>query len=164
MAVFNKDLDTGAWLPSPLARGPFAGLQGGAVAGLLTAEIERLAEAESLGRAVDAAAWFLRPAPCEPLHSRVSIVHARGRLALIDNILFADDPGQPFALVRVTLLADRALQLDLPPPGTRAPIDPEPLPIARRAAPHGGPWFMDAMEARRGEGGVTWFRLKELVV
>ena len=39
------------WRPSPLAAGPFAGLQGGAVASLLTAEVEaKLADdPETLG-------------------------------------------------------------------------------------------------------------------
>jgi hypothetical protein len=39
LAVFES-IGQHRWQPTPLAAGPFAGLQGGAVAGLLTAEIE----------------------------------------------------------------------------------------------------------------------------
>lgn len=40
MAIFERSSHLRRWKPSALAAGPFAGLQGGAVASLLTAEIE----------------------------------------------------------------------------------------------------------------------------
>jgi acyl-coenzyme A thioesterase PaaI-like protein len=163
MAVFEKHPITGAWIPTPLARGPFAGLQGGAVAGLLTAELEALAVEEGLGRAVSAAAWFLRPAPDAPLRTRPSLLHARGRLSVLDNALFADGSEEPCALVRLTVLAGRPAAVDLPP-ATVTDFDPTKLRERRTAAPHGGPWFMDAMEARVADTGESWFRLRVPVV
>jgi hypothetical protein len=46
------------WRPSALAAGPSAGLQGGAVASLLTAEVEALATAKNWGTAVSVTAWL----------------------------------------------------------------------------------------------------------
>jgi hypothetical protein len=163
MAVFNKHPVSGAWIPTPLARGPFAGLQGGAVAGLLTAELEALAEEEGLGRAVSAAAWFLRPAPDAPLRTRPSLLHARGRLAVLDNALFAEGSEDACALVRVTALAGRPAPVELPATPV-VPLDPTKLRERQTTAPHGGPWFMDAMDARTSETGETWFRLRVPVV
>jgi hypothetical protein len=44
------------WRPSPLAAGPFAWLQGGAVAGLLTAELEAMGSEKGWGCALSATA------------------------------------------------------------------------------------------------------------
>jgi acyl-coenzyme A thioesterase PaaI-like protein len=162
-AIFAADATTGRWLPSRLAAGPFAGLQGGAVAGLLTAEIEAAAAENGWGQAVTAAAWFLRPTPMSPLRSELSVLRAGGRVAIVDNTLWADGADEPTATVRVTMM--RGGPVEVPGwLGRRAEvIDPTTLPRAERRAPHGGPWFMDAMEARPG-GETTWFRLKAEVV
>ncbi len=62
MAVFTReDGGGGLWTPSPYAVGPFSGLQGGAIAGLLAAEIEQTAVEREFGEAVSVSAWFLRP-------------------------------------------------------------------------------------------------------
>ena len=57
------------WQPSRAGRRPFAGLQGGAVASLLTAEVEALAEQRKWGTAISASAWFLRPTPMAELRT-----------------------------------------------------------------------------------------------
>jgi hypothetical protein len=46
MPIFDAGSEPGTWHPSPLAAGPFAGLQGGAIAGLLIGEVEALARAD----------------------------------------------------------------------------------------------------------------------
>ena len=63
LAIFEPLAAPNCWQPSVLAAGPFAGLQGGAVASLLTAEVEALAEERKWGTAVSATAWLLRPTP-----------------------------------------------------------------------------------------------------
>ena len=163
MAVFEFDPQSGTYAPSPLASGPFIGLQGGAVAGLLTAEIEAQAQAQGWGRAVSAAAWFFRPTPKARLRTQVVVVRAGGRVAVIDNTLWPDGESDPCATVRVTLARERSI--DVPAFGGDAlcDVDPTQLPLRTMRAPHGGPWFMDAMEARRGDG-VAWFRLTADVV
>jgi hypothetical protein len=66
MPIFDAGSEPGTWHPSPLAAGPFAGLQGGAIAGLLIGEVEALAPSRGWGTAVSASIWFLRPVPAAP--------------------------------------------------------------------------------------------------
>lgn len=163
MAVFEPHGTPGHWRPTPLAAGPFAGLQGGAVAGLLTAEIEARAAEAGWGVAVSAAAWFLRPTPAVPLRTRIAPVHAGGRVSVVDNTLWPAGEAEPCATVRVTLLRERPIEV----PGLQAeagpPADPAAYPSRRPVAPHGGPWFMDAMEVR-GDDSVAWFRMRAPVI
>jgi Thioesterase-like superfamily len=163
MAVFERDADR-LWVPSPEARGPFAGLQGGAIAGLLTAEIEHLARERALGTAVSAAAWFFRPTPVARLRSDVTMLREGGRVSIVDNTLWPAGDAEACATVRVTLVRERAIDVPMPPDqGASAAIDPLDYPVQARRAPHGGSWFMHAMEARLGEG-VVWFHMTMPIV
>ena len=164
MAVFERDPQSGLYVPSALAAGPFVGLQGGAVAGLLTAEIEALASERGWGTGLSAAAWFFRPAPKARLRTGLSVVRAGGRISVIDNTLWADGDPDPCATVRVTMARERAIDVIVPASGDdRGVVDPTLLPRRKTAAPHGGSWFMDAMEVRPGDG-VVWFRMTTAVV
>ncbi len=148
------------WRPHPIARGPFDGMQGGAAAALMCAGVEALAAAEGLGFAASFTAHFLKPVAldelivdCAPLRvgRRVSVVDAR--LSTSDGIC---------AVARATLVAgvfDEAIPE--PPP---ARVDPTTFDPIVRAAPHGGLWFMDAMEVRADGEGRHWFRLKRPIV
>jgi len=151
------------WQPTPLAAGPFAGLQGGAVASLLTAEVEALASSRNWGMAIASSAWFLRPTPITELRTALSVVTEGGRVSVIDNTLWPAGEGQPCATVRVTLSRERPVEA----PGFVEPAcvkaDPTEFPVRTRRAAHGAPWFMEAMEARMGEG-VAWFRMNRPVV
>jgi acyl-CoA thioesterase superfamily protein len=151
------------WRPTPLAAGPFAGLQGGAVASLLTAEVEALAEKRKWGTAIASSAWFLRPTPMTELRTELSVLTEGGRVSVIDNSLWPADEDQPCATVRVTLSRERAVEV----PGFAEPVneaaDPTRFPVRTRQAAHGRPWFMDAMEARAGDG-VAWFRMNQAVI
>ncbi|MEQ1499677.1 MAG: acyl-CoA thioesterase domain-containing protein [Novosphingobium sp.] len=163
MAIFEQGAEPANWQPTELARGPFSGLQGGAIAGLLSGEIERLASERSWGFAVSASIWFLRPVPMASLRTEISVVRAGGRISLVDNALFCVGDDQPCALARVTLAQPRPIEIA----GYQAPkpklVDPLIYPSSERTAPHGGPWFMDAMEARTASG-ISWFRLKYEVI
>ena len=148
LAIFEPLAAPHHWQPSALAAGPFAGLQGGAVASLLTAEIERLAGARNWGTAISVSAWFLRPTPMAELRTRLSVLTEGGRVSVVDNTLWAAGEDQPCATVRVTLSRERAVEI----PGftDEASDAADPLQFPRRTAKaaHGRPWFMDAMEAR----------------
>lgn len=163
MAIFEPSGAPNRWQPTALAAGPFAGLQGGAVASLLTAEVEALAGGRNWGTAISASAWFLRPTPLASLRTELSVVSEGGRVSVIDNTLFPVDENQPCATVRVTLSRERAVDI----PGLADPageiVDPLRYPVRALRAAHGRPWFMDAMEARQGDG-VAWFRMNHAVI
>ena len=162
MAVFEAH-GAGQWMPTALAQGPFSGLQGGAVAGLLAGEIELLAAEHNWGEALSVSAWFLRPTPLARLRTEITPVRAGGRISIIDNTVWAEGQDQPCAMVRVTLGIPRAIDVPGFSPPDEPTFDPLQYPSSARAAPHGGPWFMDAMESRTGDG-IGWFRLKEDVI
>ncbi len=163
MAIFEPLGAPHRWQPSALAAGPFAGLQGGAVASLLTAEVEAVAGARNWGTAISAAAWFLRPTPMAELRTQFSVVIEGGRVSVVDNTLWPVGEEQPCATVRVTLSRERAVEVA----GFRTPetdvIDPRRFPARAPHAVHGRVWFMDAMEARIG-GGAAWFRMNHSVI
>lgn len=138
MAIFEP-IGSHRWQPTPLAAGPISGLQGGAVAGLLTAEVEALAEQRNWGTAICSSAWFLRPPPMTVLQSRLSVVAEGGRVSVIDNTLWPDGEDQPSASVRVTLSRERAVQVPGPVQAAAEAEDPTRFPIHARQAPHGGP-------------------------
>ena len=139
------------------------GLQGGAVASLLTAEVEALAEQRKWGTAIASSAWFLRPTPMTDLRTELAVVTEGGRVSVIDNTLWPVNEDQPCATVRVTLSRERAVEV----PGFAEPAgeaaDPTRFPVRTRRAAHGRPWFMDAMEAREGDG-VAWFRMNQAII
>src|SRR5262249_22532155 len=108
MSIFEP-LGSNLWRPSPLAAGPFSGLQGGAVAGLLTADLEARAEERGWGRAVSASTWFLRPAPMADLRTTMTSLVEGGRVSVIENALHAADAEMPCATVRVTFARERAV-------------------------------------------------------
>jgi hypothetical protein len=163
VAIFEPLGAPHRWQPSPLAAGPFAGLQGGAVAGLLTAEIEALSTERKWGTAVSATAWFLRPVPMANLRTQLTVLSEGGRVCVVDNTLWPDDEAQPCATVRVTLSRERAVEVPGLAEEELEPSDPAQFPARSVKAAHGRPWFMDAMEARAGDG-VAWFRLHHPVI
>ncbi len=163
MAIFEPLAAPNSWQPSALAAGPFAGLQGGAVASLLTAEIEALAEERKWGTAVSATAWFLRPTPMAKLRTQLSVLTEGGRVSVVDNRLWPDNESQPCATVRVTLSRERAVRLPGSVDAHGDALDPTRFPVRTPQAGHGRPWFMDAMEARVGDD-VAWFRLNHPII
>jgi hypothetical protein len=155
MAIFEAD-SPGFWQPSPLAAGPFSGLQGGAVAGLLTAEIEALAVERNWGIAISVTAMFLKPTPMKRLRSHIAPLREGGRVSVVDNTLFADTDAEPSATVRVTLIRERPIDGPDIPGRHSEVIDPTIYPVTKIPGFHGNPWMMDAMEVRNGEG-IAWF-------
>jgi hypothetical protein len=157
-ALFRRSAG-GDWLPGPEARGPFEGMQGGAVAALMCSQVEALAAAEQLGFVAAFTAHFLKPTPlellnvsCEPLRlgRRVSVVEVR--LSAASGLC---------AVGRATLIGPLSNEALPTPPAVRT--DPSAYPLVVRRAPHGGAWFMDEMEVRASDGGTTWFRLRRRI-
>jgi hypothetical protein len=163
LAIFEPLDAPNHWQPSALAAGPFAGLQGGAVASLLTAEIEALAGLRAWGTAISSSAWFLRPTPVAPLRTELAVLTEGGRVSVIDNTLWALGEAQPCATVRVTLSRERAVDIPGFADAAGAIADPAQFPLRVIKAGHGRPWFMEAMEARAGDG-VAWFRLDHAII
>lgn len=158
MPIFEADTEPGCWLPSPLAGGPFAGLQGGAIASLLTAEVETRAAERRWGTAISAFVSFLKPAPMTRLRTRISALREGGRVCVVDNTMFAEGDDEPCATARITLVNERRMEAPAIPETTSSKTF-DPLIYPQRTPPsfHGLPWMMDAMEARSGDG-VAWFR------
>lgn len=161
-AVFTKS-GTDEWLPSELAQGPFAGLQGGAVAGLLVAEIEAVAAAERLGHVVGVCVTFYRATPLEKVRTAVTRVKTGRRASFIENSVMRDD-GEVCASVQATVIQD--LAVDLPAfVATEPMVDPTTFALRKSLrAPHGKPWFMDTMQARVGPDGTAWFNVQVPII
>jgi len=163
MAIFEPLAAANHWRPSPLAGGPFAGLQGGAVASLLTAEVETLAGPRKWGRAISSTTWFLRPTPMADLRTQLAVVTEGGRVSVVDNTLWPVNDDQPCATVRVTLSRERPIEVPGLADDIGDPVDPTQFPQRTLHLVHGRQWFMDAMEARAGDG-VAWFRMNHPII
>jgi Thioesterase-like superfamily len=161
-AVF-ENLSKGEWQPSELAQGPFAGLQGGAVAGLLVAEIEALAAAERLGQVVGVGVTFYRATPLEKIRTVVTRVKVGRRVSFLENVVMRTD-GEVCAGVRATLIQEQSVNI---PSFDRLIATVDPLTFAQRSgksAPHGKAWFMDTMDARVGPDGALWFKMNVPII
>jgi hypothetical protein len=97
------------------------------------------------------------------LRIELAVLTEGGRVSVVDNTLWPDGEAQPCATVRVTLSRERAVGLPGPVDTHGDALDPTGLPVRTPRAGHGGPWFMDAMEARVGAD-VAWFRLSHRIV
>lgn len=163
MTIFQPLDQPHHWQPTPLAAGPFAGLQGGAVASLLTAEIEAIAADRQWGTAISVTASFLRPTPLAPLRTEQTVLTEGGRVSVVDNTLWAVGDAKSCATVRVTLARERGVDVPGFTEPRQEPIDPTRFALRTLRAAHGGPWFMDAMEARVGDR-TAWFRLNHSII
>jgi hypothetical protein len=157
MPIFEADTTPGVWLPSPLAAGPFAGLQGGAIASLLTAEVEAQSIERGCGTAISVFVSFLKPTPMAKLRTQISPLRTDGRVCVIDNTMFSDGDDEPCATARVTLVKERGVEAPDIPEHAQELVNPLDFPERRTPSFHGKPWMMDAMETRMG-GGIAWFR------
>ncbi|MDZ4368729.1 MAG: thioesterase family protein [Afipia sp.] len=163
MAIFEPGPSAGHWKPSPLAAGPFSGLQGGAIASLLTAEVEALAGACNWGAAVSVTVSFLKPTPMTELRTQITPLREGGRVNVIDNTMFAAGDTEPCATARVTLSRERRVEAPDIPTARSALVDPLRYPIRSIASFHRRPWMMDAMDSRMADG-VAWFHQNEPII
>ena len=157
MPIFER-LDAGTWRATAHARGPFAGVHGGSVAGLMAAAME--AAAPPGFRSLAFRADFLRPTPVgAPLRLRVAPVQSGRRLAVLDATVEAE--GRTTARGTLTLASEVPVPALTEDFASRAggPIgDPRHLPERAAPAPHGEAWIMDVMDRRLAPDGTAWFR------
>jgi hypothetical protein len=97
------------------------------------------------------------------LRTRITPIQSGGRITVIDNMMWAEGDEQPCALARVTLAKAKPIEITGYSAPEEKPVDPTQYALTEPRAPHGGPWFMDAMEVRHGPD-VSWFKLKHPVV
>jgi acyl-CoA thioesterase len=143
------------WLPQPEAGGPFGGLHGGAVSGLLVAEMERAAHDAQMGVMLSVSVLFLRPAPMAPLEVESRILRQGDRVGAIETELRAKD--KLVAKAHASFVA--ALAADALPEEPARPFDPTPLPpwLLEPRFPH--PTLFDVLDLRVDGTGIKWGRL-----
>ena len=95
MAIFEWDQSSAAWTPDPIAAGPFQGMQGGAIAGLLVGQMEAKGATEGWGDAVALSVWFLKLTPVGAVRTKLDILKTSSRVSLIDNALTPAGSHEP---------------------------------------------------------------------
>ena len=157
MPIFEPSRHPHHWTPSALAAGPFAGLQGGAVASLLTAEIEAQAGSRQMGHGDFGLGLVPATDADDGIANPISVVSEGGRVSVVDNTLWPAGEDQPCATVRVTLSRQRSVEI----PGFADPSATLPIrsgsrsaPGARRMASHGSwrRWRLARATASPGSG------------
>lgn len=150
--IFDR-VDHTHWQPQDYARGPFDGLQGGAIAALMCAAAEEQMADDA--EVVMINAHFIRPTPLALLEVIARPIQIGGRVGLFQVELFAE--GKLRAQAVVTAMRPQTI-IDIPELAATAhrPWEGE---IRPGPSVHGKPWLMDRMEARLDRQNVPWFRL-----
>jgi hypothetical protein len=152
--VFQPDGDL--WSPASVAAGPFGGLHGGAVSGLIVARLEAEALKQGAGVALSASVLLLRPAPMAPLHVAVAALRLGGRVSAFEAIVSAE--GKRIAQGAATFAKPGSVEETLE--AQAAATDPAALPVWRdhpRGARYG---FFDILDIREDDQRRKWGRLK----
>lgn len=154
MPAFER-IENNSWKSCATAMGPFKGLQGGAVAGLMVSELEEEAKESGLGFAVSASIEFLRPTGMGLLRTQPTTLRRGKRVSILSNSVFEGDHKTAQATVCFIQHIDMPT-IETP---TEQPFDPSGLPkLPPRKAIHGKPWMMDTFEVRPSPNGIIWFR------
>jgi acyl-CoA thioesterase len=145
----------GSWTATEYARGPFTGLAGGAVAGLLSAELEACAARWDMGPPLAATVQLLRPAPVAQLRTMVEVVREGERVSVLRAQLLREDV--PLAVATLTF-AHRTpcREVDEPARSDQQPDDQPYVPLG--GGETRAPWFMQTFDTRLSPDGVYWFR------
>ena len=162
--VFRREGDI--WQANPKAQGPFGGMHGGAVAALSIGEMEAMAAERGWGALVSANLYLLRPLPLEGISSRMTPVREGGRVAVIENELWAGGKLQ----AKASACFQQPLSIDgLPGAPDGFLFDPESFPKWERpgflTASGTNQGFLDLVDIRdttHADGTrAKWFRLKQ---
>jgi acyl-CoA thioesterase len=151
--VFRAEGD--AWTPSPAAAGPFGGLHGGAVSGLVVALLEAEARRREAGTALSASLLLLRPAPMAPLTIEVSALRQGGRVSAFEAIVSAEDK----LIAKGVAIFAKPSAVEGTPQAPRVATDPSGFPLWRdhpRGTRYG---FFGVLDIRQDDQGRKWGRL-----
>ena len=148
------------WVPQAEAGGPFGGLHGGAVSGLIVAEMERAASAAGLGVLLSASVLFLRPAPMAPLTAHTRVLRHGDRVGALETELRAQD--KLIAKAHASFVA--ALAVDALPEEPARPFDPAPLSPWPFMPRFPQPTLFDALDLRVDRENRKWGRLMRPIV
>lgn len=153
--IFER-LDDHTWRATAHARGPFNGVHGGSVAGLMAAAMEAALPPEF--RPLAFRADFLKPTPVGvPVRLRIAPVQCGRRLAVLDAEVTAE--GRTTARGSLTLASEVPVPALVEHAATAPPVDdPERLPDRTAPAAHGEAWIMEVMSRRLAPDGTAWFR------
>jgi acyl-Coa thioesterase superfamily protein/acyl-CoA thioesterase superfamily protein len=151
--LFTRDGEV--WHPHAEAGGPFGGLHGGAVSGLLIAELERAARELGLGPALGAQVLLLRPAPMAPLAIRTEVLRKGGRAGALEAVLTAE--GKLMAKAMASFVAP--LAVTGAPAAPPRPFDPSDLPVWSALRFFSHKTLFDAQDIRDDGKCTKWGRL-----
>jgi uncharacterized protein (TIGR00369 family) len=151
--IFARDGER--WQPRAEAGGPFGGLHGGAVSGLLVAEMERAAHTAQMGVMLSVSVLFLRPAPMAPLEVESRVLRQGDRVGVIETELRAQD--KLIAKAHGSFVA--AIEADAVPEAPARLFDPTPLPPWPLKPRFPQPTLFDALDLRVDGNGIKWGRL-----
>ena len=146
--------------PTEYARGPFGGLQGGAVAALMCAELEGIVGTRGLGKPVSVSATFLKATPFAPVETEPVVLKEGGRSATLMSTLSVDQ--QPCAVLLLSALKDNTIT-GMAPATPYLGCPPDRLqPRAAGTSRPEGPWLMDLFEVRVDSSTDTaWFGVSQ---
>ena len=149
--VFDQD-DEATFVPNGIAAGPFAGIQGGAVAALMAIVVERKADPELVPLSLRAD--FLRPTPLEPLTVEIACVHEGRRVSVYDAAVRTASR----TTCRGTVTLARTTPVPVETPGDLPAGTPSASATAYPLPAWPAPWLFDVLDAVRDPDGTTWFR------
>jgi len=149
------------WKSTPRAMGPFKGLQGGGVAGLMVFELEQMAAEQTFGLAVSASIEFLLPTQPGELRTMPKVIRRGRRVSVLSNEIVQGSACTARATVCFIHPTDIA---SVKPPAAQKSQPGDLAPIPPKKAIHGAPWMMDNFVVRPSDTGVIWFNYLDEIV
>jgi len=152
------------WMPAPQSMGPFGGMHGGAVSGLLTGELEQRAKAAGHGPAISANVYLLRPAPSTIVQTRPVPVREGARVAVFENELWANDKLQAKASMCFLKPVPEGKDISNIPPAIQGSevstplLDPAELPLWHFPRQPTEQSYLNTVDIRDDGQGTIWMQ------
>jgi len=164
-AIFTRQGE--CWRPAPQCMGPFGGMHGGAVSGLLTGELEMMAADAGHGPAISANIYLLRPAPSTLVETRPRALREGARVAVYENELWAGGKLQAKASMCFLKALPDSQAIAAMPDAIAGTLVGEPLLDPSELAEWDFPRapmaqsYLNAVEIRDDGKGMIWIRAKQ---
>lgn len=148
-------LKGGLWHPHNLAKGPFAGQHGGAIAGILAGTMEMRARSLDAGLASQMTCYLMSAAALEPVEIEVQEVSHEERITRLRAIMMQNDRQ----IAEATAIFIKPLTFSALPqfPGSVQKQNTEYYDVGDFSDM---PWFRDAIDIERDKQGWFWLRHK----